>query len=240
MGEHPGAEQSWVGFWGGSHSIYVNARHADVHYRRIAADVARLLAHRQQPRVLDWGCGDALHSPIIAAGCDELLLYDAVPAVRERLVARFGNARGIHVLDDKEWRELPPGSIDVVVFNSVAQYLTRDELERLLDAFRRVTSGQGEVLLADIIPPDAGMLPDALSLLRAAWKHGFLLAACGGLVRTFFSEYRKVRRQAGFSIYSASGFTRLLDAHGFTAERLPNIGFSRQRMTFRARPLSSS
>ena len=26
----------WLGFWDGAHSIYVNARHKDVHYRLIA------------------------------------------------------------------------------------------------------------------------------------------------------------------------------------------------------------
>jgi predicted DNA-binding transcriptional regulator YafY len=29
----------WIAFWDSEHSIYVNARHRDVHYRRIAQDI---------------------------------------------------------------------------------------------------------------------------------------------------------------------------------------------------------
>jgi len=37
---------AWAEFWSGAHSIYVNARHAQVHYERIAGDLVRLLASR--------------------------------------------------------------------------------------------------------------------------------------------------------------------------------------------------
>lgn len=229
--------ESWRTFWGGAHSIYVNPRHAQVHYERLATDITAFLSARERPRVLDWGCGDALNALTIARRCGELVLYDAVPAVQSRLADRFGKVAGIRVLFDADWRTLPARSVDVIIFNSVAQYLKRDELAALLDEFRKALHPQGEVLLADIIPPDAGMLPDVLSLLRSGWQHGFLLAAGAGLVRTFFSEYRRVRQRAGFSTYTSAEFLELLTAHGFDAERLPvNIGFSGQRMAFRARP----
>ena len=31
--------QDWVSYWDSDHPIYVNARHFDVHYRTIAADI---------------------------------------------------------------------------------------------------------------------------------------------------------------------------------------------------------
>lgn len=229
--------QSWRTFWGGPHSIYVNARHAEVHYQRLADDLIGMLQSRARPRVLDWGCGDALNAPRVAAHCGELLLYDAVPAVQARIAGRFAGIQAIKVLGDSDWRALPAGSIDVVIFNSVAQYLGREDLAALLDDFRRVVAPGGEVILADIIPPATGVLPDVLSLLRSGARHGFLLAACVGLARTFFSEYRSVRSRAGFATYSQSEFLSLLGAHGFMAERLQsNVGFNSQRMTFRARP----
>lgn len=237
-GQASGADgQSWRTFWGGQHSIYVNARHAEVHYQRIAADLIGLLQSRVRPRVLDWGCGDALNARKVAAHCGELFLYDAVPAVQARIAGRFADTPAIRILSDIEWRALPAGSIDVVILNSVAQYLGRQELAALLDDFRRVVAPGGEVILADIIPPDTGVLPDVLSLLRSGARHGFLLAACLGLARTFFSEYRSVRSRAGFATYTEAEFLSLLDAHGFAAERMQaNVGFNSQRMTFRARP----
>ena len=74
----------WVKFWDSDHPIYVNARHLDVHYRAIARDVVRLVPGAQA-RVLDHGCGEALHANEIAGGCAELLLCEAAPKVRARL-----------------------------------------------------------------------------------------------------------------------------------------------------------
>ena len=228
---------AWAEFWSGAHSIYVNARHAQVHYERIAGDLVRLLASRARPRVLDWGCGDALCAPAVAAACGELLLYDGVGAAQQRLRQRFGGVAGIRVLDDAEWAALPAHSVDVVVLNSVAQYLSRAELGRLLDDFHRIVHADGEVIVADIIPPSAGMLPDIFSLLSSGARHGFFLAACAGLFRTFFSEYRRIREREGFSTYEETEFLELLSRRGFAATRLAaNVGFNQQRMTFRARP----
>ncbi len=237
QGMAAGSGEIWADFWGGDHSIYVNARHAQVHYERLASDLVSLLSSRVQPSVLDWGCGDAFNAASVAGVCSELLLYDAVPAVQQRLARRFGTGRGIRVLGEGEWHALPSGSVDVIVLNSVAQYLSRADLENLLDAFRRVVHTRGEVIIADVIPPSAGMLPDILSLLGTGARNGFFLAACSGLARTFFSEYRRIRSQAGFSMYAQNEFIALFERHGFSAERVPvNVGFNQQRMTFRGRP----
>jgi len=43
----------WIAFWDSDHSIYVNARHKDVHYRAIAQDVLAYVP--EGARVLDYG-----------------------------------------------------------------------------------------------------------------------------------------------------------------------------------------
>ena len=50
----------WIAFWDSEHSIYVNARHRDVHYRAIAQDLRAQLP--ADAAVLDYGCGEALHA----------------------------------------------------------------------------------------------------------------------------------------------------------------------------------
>jgi SAM-dependent methyltransferase len=231
--------QAWADFWSGDHSIYVNARHVQVHYDRIARDLTALLATRDRPRVLDWGCGDALGAPRIAEVCSELLLYDAVDAVQQRLHRRFAGASGITVLDTAGWQALPAQSVEVIVLNSVAQYVSRAELARIVADFRRVVRADGEVIVADVIPPHTGIVPDIAALLGSGLRHGFFLAACVGLARTFFSEYRRIRSHAGFSTYAEGEMAELLHDAGFAVERLPaNVGFNQQRMTFRARPRS--
>ena len=62
----------WIAFWDGPHSIYVNARHKDVHYRLVAEQVAALVPGAEA-RVLDYGSGEALHADLIAAVAGEVV-----------------------------------------------------------------------------------------------------------------------------------------------------------------------
>ena len=57
---------SWLDFWNGTHRIYVNARHAQVHYAKIAADFIALIASTDAI-VVDWGCGEASQALTVAA-----------------------------------------------------------------------------------------------------------------------------------------------------------------------------
>ena len=56
----------WRSFWDSEHSIYVNARHKDVHYREIADQIAAFVPG-PAARVLDYGSGDAIHADRVAA-----------------------------------------------------------------------------------------------------------------------------------------------------------------------------
>ena len=98
----------WIAFWDSEHSIYVNARHRDVHYRRIAQDIRTHLP--AGAAVLDYGCGEALHADIIAETARRLILCEAAPTVRAALGRRFGNNPKIEVRAPEEIAALPSGS----------------------------------------------------------------------------------------------------------------------------------
>jgi hypothetical protein len=94
----------------------------------------------------------------------------------------------------------------------------------------------GILVVGDVIPPDIGALTDVIALLRYASGQGFLLAALGGLLRTVFSPYRKLRARLGLSCYSEGEFLAKLSKAGFAGERLPfNLEHNPARMSFRAR-----
>jgi ubiquinone/menaquinone biosynthesis C-methylase UbiE len=225
----------WRRFWGQSHRIYVNDRHRAVHYRQVADDVLAVLP-RPSSTVIDYGCGDALDAGRVAARVARLYLFDAVPEVVARLRGRFAGEANITVLDEAQLAAVPPASIDLAVVNSVVQYLQPAELDTALAAVRRILRHDGTLVVADVIPPDAGAAADVAALLRTAARHGFLLAALGGLVATFFSDYRRLRRSAGLATYSEAEFLRMLRRAGFEASRRPaNFGFNASRMTFIAR-----
>jgi len=112
----------WIAFWDSKHAIYVNARHLEVHYRRIADDVLRYVPSRTAT-VLDYGCGEALHADRIASAAGHLILVDAAPSVRESLLSRFKHRPNIEIRSPQDLSALPDRSVDLVLMHSVAQYL---------------------------------------------------------------------------------------------------------------------
>jgi ubiquinone/menaquinone biosynthesis C-methylase UbiE len=127
-------------------------------------------------------------------------------------------------------------SIDLVVMNSVAQYMTADELDSALHVVRRLLKPNGRLVLGDILRPKVGMLVDVIALLRFAAKCGFLKDAVYGLASTALSDYRQLRTRLGLQRYSETDMIAKLAKAGLSASRAPhNIGHNPWRMTFVAR-----
>jgi len=226
--------RDWISYWDSDHPIYVNARHFDVHYANIAADIVRLIPGKQA-RVLDYGCGEALHADRIAAHCATLYLCEAAPTVRTRLQERFGKIANIAITTPEDVAAMPPESIDLIVANSLIQYLKREELLNLMKIWRGLLSPGGALIVADVISPKQSAIADAASLLNFARKNGFLTAAFIGLVKTTLSDYRKLRAELGLTTYPEEEMLKLLTEAGYDAARLrPNLGHNQGRMAFRA------
>jgi SAM-dependent methyltransferase len=226
---------TWREFWDQPHSIYVNDRHKDVHYRDIANGIAAFVPG-PGARVLDHGCGEAIHADIVAAAAGAVILCDSAASVRAAIAQRFAANPKITVIAPEAVERLPDRSIDLIVANSLVQYLNADELDRLLALWRRLLVAGGTLIVADVIPPNVGPVSDVLALIRYAAANGFLLAAFAGLARTALSDYGRIRRALGIAHYDEAEFLGKLRAAGFAAERLPgNLEHNPARMTFRAR-----
>ena len=225
----------WISFWDTSHSIYVNARHRDVHYRIIAEDL-RTCVPSPHAIVMDYGCGEALHADLIAAAAAKLVLVEAAPGVVAGLAARFAAEPKIEVITPDRLVGFPEHSIDLIVLHSVVQYLSADTLHVLLVAFRRLLKRNGLLIAGDIIPPSQSPLSDAWSLIRLAGANGFLGAALVGLMRTLKSDYSRLRARLGIARYDQPTMMRRLADAGFSAERaVRNVGHNQGRMTVLAR-----
>jgi SAM-dependent methyltransferase len=228
--------ENWVSFWNSQHSIYVNARHLDLHYRDVAQRMLQLNS-ASTANVLDFGCGEAIHADRVAARVGQLWLCEAASRVRDNLRARFGTLANVKVIGPDELRTIQPGTLNLIVANSVAQYLTREELDALLAAWRQLLAPDGRLILADVVPPGVSPVSDALALLRYAYANGFLIAACAGLVRTVLSPYRRIRANLGITTYTEEEITACIDAAGFRTERLPfNFEHQPARISFVATP----
>ena len=227
----------WISFYDMRHSlIYVNARHRDVHYRKIAEDI-RALVPKPTAAVLDYGCGEAISADIVAAACGHLTLVEAAPNVRAALGARYAGNPKISVRTPDATAAMPAGSFDLIVLHSVAQYLSHAELDRLLATFRKLIKPDGLLVLGDVVPPRLAAAAAAWSLLKCGAANGFFWAAVGGLLRIFVSDYLRLKKTVGLSHYEAGAMLEKLKAAGYSATRAPrNIGHNQWRMTFLARP----
>lgn len=230
----------WIDYWSSDSPIYVSARHKTLHYDGIARDTAALLAEiasGRPARILDFGCGDTTAAQRLAPGAGRLVLSDGALPVLDRLRVRYAAVPNIDVLAPAEIDALPSESFDVIIVNSVAQYLSRAELEALLARWRGLLTADGTLVMADIIPPDVSAATDALALLRFGWRGGFAGAAVAGLARTAVSDYRRLRAELGLSRYDEATMIALLDDAGFDAcRRRSNLGHNQARMTLLARP----
>lgn len=226
------AVAGWREWWNTPHRLYVNERHLRVHYARLADAIIAALPAARPLVVLDYGCGQALDAARIADAAGRLLLYDTAPVVREALAERHRAAANVAVLDDAGIAAVAADSVDVVVVSSVIQYMPRAEFTALLGRWWAWLRPGGLLLLADVIPPEAGMAQDVAALLAVAWRNGFLGAALAGLASTTFSSYRRLRRDHGLSVYGEAEILGLMERAGFAARRHPaNVLSSQARMT---------
>ena len=132
---------NWRDYWNQDTPIYSGERHKLLHYRLVANDIIGFI-RSPDAIVLDYGCGEALFADRMAAQCGHLYLSDAAPLVRERLRERLrnGNRRITILLPGRGLPALADASLDLIVVNSLLQYLSLDELRGLLKLWR----GQAE------------------------------------------------------------------------------------------------
>jgi ubiquinone/menaquinone biosynthesis C-methylase UbiE len=225
----------WIDYYDSTHTIYASKLHRDLHFQVIARDIIGYISSPDAV-VLDYACGEALWAGKVAEACGKLFLAEPAPGVRGRLIARFALSSKIRVRSLDDLRSMEEKTIDLAVMNSVAQYMTPNELESALAVIRRLLKPGGHLVLGDILRPEVGMFRDVIALLYFAQANGFLKDALIGLLSTALSDYRQLRSKIGLQRYSETETIAKLAAAGFTASRVPfNIGHNRWRMTFVAR-----
>ena len=224
----------WIDYYDSTHTIYASKLHRDLHFQIIARDIIGYISSPDSV-VLDYACGEALSAAKVADACSKLYLAEPAPGVRGRLIARFAPNTRIRVRSLDDLRKMED-SVDLVVMNSVAQYMTPGELDSAFAVIRRLLKPGGRLVLGDILRPEVGMARDVLALLKFASAHGFLKDALYGLASTALSDYRQLRTRVGLQRYGEDEMIEKLAAAGFAASRAHlNIGHNPWRMTFVAR-----
>src|SRR5471030_2785480 len=119
--------QDWIDYYDSTHTIYASKRHRDLHFEIVARDIIGYITSPDAV-VLDYACGEALAAAKIADACSMLFLAEPAPGVRGRLIARFAPNTKIRVRTLKDLKKMAESSVDLAVMNSVAQYMTPEQL----------------------------------------------------------------------------------------------------------------
>src|SRR6201992_946081 len=152
----------WIDYYDSTHTIYASKLHRDLHFELIARDIIGYIPSPDAV-VLDYACGEALSAASVANACGKLYLAEPAPGVRGRLIARFAPDTRIRVRSLEDLRKMEENSVDLAVMNSVAQYMTPDELDAALAVIRRLLKPSGRLVLGDILRPQVGMPRDVIA-----------------------------------------------------------------------------
>ena len=175
-------------------------RHKDVHYWLIAEAIAALVPGRDA-RVLDYGCGEALHADRVAAMASEVLLCEAASRVRAGIDVRFAKNAKIRAVAPDEVERLPEHSLDLTALHSVAQYLEPEDTAALFVEFHRLLKFDGLLVVSDILSPHVGALTDASALLRFAAPNGISHRRRCRVRAHAVSDYWRIRTRFGLTQY---------------------------------------
>src|ERR1700720_2063951 len=156
--------EDWIDYYDSTHTIYASKQHRDLHFQLIAKDIIDYISSPGAV-VLDYACGEALSAAEVAGACGKLYLAEPAPGVRGRLIARFAPNTKIRVRSLDDLRKMDEKSVDLVVMNSVAQYMTPNELDAAFAIIQRLLKPGGKLVLGDILRPEVGMVRDVLALL---------------------------------------------------------------------------
>jgi SAM-dependent methyltransferase len=230
MSEAPASRvDSWTTHYQGLDDSFVLFEHEARDYFERLATTVRI--HRATS-VLDFGCGFGYVAELLGSVAGDLYIWDVAANMRERARRRVTrNGRSVQILELDPWHSRLPVRVDLVLVNSVVQYMQRDELHTWLARWRDLLSPRGQLVISDLITPDSGFLGEVADSLLFAARRGFLwksLAHAAGQ----FGVYMRARRTLPMLRIEARELLQEAERAGLAAQILDhNLTYRRNRFT---------
>ncbi len=227
---------TWLDYWHQPEGLFAGSPHVAAIAERFVRDLPKQVPFQPGQVLLDYGCGEALTAGPLADAGLRVMLYDRSRYFDNLVRERLGDTPRVDILDEAGLAALPDGSVDVVVTNSVLQYLSAEELTAVAIFAARILKPDGVWVLADVVPPRSGLWQDVTELIADAFRGGFLIDRVSSMVRLAVSRYRTVRDEIGLSHYGDDDLKTALAPAGLALIRAPeNLGWSARRRTYMAR-----
>jgi cyclopropane fatty-acyl-phospholipid synthase-like methyltransferase len=182
---------------------------------------------RHHYRVLDFGCGFGFVTALLAARVAEVFWWEPsanMRAVAERNTRHLHNIRFIDLsalpLADHEDAPQHP-RFDMILVNSVVQYMAIEELEGWLPLWREMLAPRGSLVLSDLIAPNHSGLSDIVDLFRLGVRYGSPLQAANEAIGGV-AHYWRTSRAVPLTRISRDNLTTAAAKAGLTTEFLAN------------------
>lgn len=127
-------------------------------------------------RVLDFGCGFGFVAEQLAARVQEVHLWDLAGNVRRRARVNLAHVPNARYFDPGLPAEV---RFDLIVVNSVVQYMSQEEFLSWLPRWRAWLAPGGRIVLSDLIPSRHSLWKDTREVLAFSRRHGLLLQDLG-------------------------------------------------------------
>ena len=184
-------------------------------------------AGRDKLKVLDYGCGYMDASLGLIAHVNAVYGYD-IDTAATRIAARRMKELGVRGRIFERREDIPEQSFDLIIVNSVIQYLASEQVLQELLGFlgqRLNHSPLAKIVVSDILPPSYRSIQDALRSLWVALRTGCLWA----MLRHLYFAATKPSKLALLKLDLAT-LGHLAQQSGLMMQVLPeNLTPSRQR-----------
>lgn len=211
------AATTWSEFWESAGHLHIHEVEARDYVTRLRA-VAPL---RKSDHVLDFGCGFGHVVELLAPCVAGVGYWDAASRMRRATQERVAPLGTVEPVDlGGPGPDAAICAFDLVLANSVVQYMAAAELAGWLHRWRSLLAPGGVIVLSDIPVPGASAAGELVGMLRFAARHGFLLTAVeDGLqeARGYFSS----RVRADLLRWTPEDFVAMAAGCGLTARVLP-------------------
>jgi SAM-dependent methyltransferase len=189
-------------------------------------------------RVLDFGCGWGNVARLLAPRVGHLSLWDDAPRMRRLALEATAGMPNVSMLDLGNGKgnrngngSHPADGFDLILANSVGQFMTADELRAWLPRWGRMLAPAGKIVVSDLVPPDYPAMADLLTLLRFSSSKRFLFRALWDAARVM-PLYAPTRKAQPLLRTSKADLTAWGLAAGLAPPTFPpNLTCFKQRIT---------
>jgi SAM-dependent methyltransferase len=188
----PAHDDAWLQYWD---TLTPRSRLFEAQAAEYVENLIGLDLLHPAMNILDFGCGFGYVTSMIADHVRLAYAWDRSRNMRDETMRRTSHQPNVRIVGGPGRLALDEcNSVDVILVNSVVQYMEWPELLFWMGAWKNILAPGGAILVSDVIPLDYNSVGDVFDVINLSRRRGFLFEALRSGAKDFASYL--VRRQA--------------------------------------------